>query len=546
VVTATQGDITSTITQPATIQGGNEAVLYAKTAGYLKTIYVDKGDRVRAGQLLAVIESPELANQSDQARATYRQSQSATLGVVATKSRAQADVAQAAASVERARSEALQGDAVIARAQAEQARVEAQVPKLKAAVQEAEANVQGAQEQQAQAQAEVGRWQQQVKASEAAVRTLQSALQKAQADAQLQRTTYSRLKAVQDKDSGLIAAQQVDEARARMAASQSEVETAQNRVEAARQETATVEQQLEAARRGAAAAASKVDAAKSHVLAARGDLQASQQDIEAARQQVKVAQAQRDSAQRQVGVAEAQRSALAAQVRVTDAQIATARQQGAGSRSAMQAAANLADYARIVAPFDGIVTERLVDPGAFVQNAAGNQAGARGIVKVVSDRTLRIMIPVPEANIPYISKGKTAVLAVDAYPKQTFTGTVTRFASAVDPKSRTMLTEVDLLNAAGKLRPGMFARVTLTLETRRNALSVPSEALMGKEDRSVYVVEGGKAHKVPVIVGVDDGKMAEIKEGLQPGAQVVLTGRDALVDGAPVKAEPAPVEPAKK
>ena len=546
IVTPTHGDIPRNITQPATIQGRDEAVLYAKAAGYLKSIYVDKGDRVRAGQVLAVIESPELLHQRDQARSAYQQAEANTQSVLAGKGRAEADVAQAAATVERAKSDALQAEAGISQARAEQSRAEAQVPKLQATVQEAEANVQGAEEGQAQAQAEVGRWQQAIKASQATVNAAQASLTKAQADARLQQTTYNRLKAVQDRDSGLIAAQQVDEARARMEAAQSEVANARSHVEAARQDTATLEQQLEGARRAAAAAAKKVDAARSHVKAAQSDLQASKDDIEAARQRVKVAEAQRDSSKRQVTVAEAGRRALGAQVRVANAQVAASREQGAGSRSAMQAAADLAGYTRITAPFDGVVTERLADPGALVQNAAGSQAGARGIVKVVSDRTLRVMIPVPEAVLPYIRPGKTAVVSVDAFPKQTFPGTVTRSASAVDPRSRTMLTEVDLQNPGGKLRPGMYARVTLTLETHYGALSIPSEAVMGKEDRSVYLVEGGKAHKVPVTVGVDDGKMAEITDGLKPGAQVVLTGRDNLVDGAPVKTEPAKVEPAKK
>ncbi len=546
VVKATPADVPRTIAQPATIQGGDEAVLYAKAAGYLKHLYVDKGDRVRAGQVLAVIESPELLHQRDQARSAYEQSLANTQGVLAAKGRAAADVSQAAAAVERARADARQAEAVIDRARAEQARAEAQVPRLQADVQEAEANVRQAEEQQAQAQAEIGRWQQQVKAAQAAMHAAQSAQQKAEADARLQQTTYSRLKAVQDQDRGLIAAQLVDEARARMESSRSEVETARSRVEAAKQDAAAVEQQLEGARRAAAAGTRKVEAARSHVRAAAGSLQASQQDIEAARQQVKVAQAQRESAQRQVAVTEAQHRAVGAQLRVAEAEIAAARQQGQGSHSAMEAAADLAGYTRIVAPFDGVVSERLADPGAFVQNAAANQASARGIVKVVRDNTLRVMIPVPETDIPFISRGKAAVVTADAYPKQTFPGTVTRFASTVDAKSRTMLTEVDLVNAGGKLRPGMYCRVLLTLETHHGAITIPSEAVMGKEDHFVYRVEDGKARKVAVTVGVDDGKSAEITGGLRPGDAVVVVGRDNLVDGAAVKAEPAKLEPATR
>jgi RND family efflux transporter MFP subunit len=262
---------------------------------------------------------------------------------------------------------------------------------------------------------------------------------------------------------------------------------------------------------------------------------------------VRVAEAQADAAGHQVGFADAGRRAMGEQVRVAEAQIAASRQQVAGSRSALATAADMAGYTRITAPFDGVVTERLADPGAFVQNAGGNQAAARGVVKVVRDRTLRVMIPVPETDIPLIRKDQNAVVTVDAYPKESFPGRVSRFATAVDPKSRTMLTEVDLPNPGGRLRPGMYARVILSLQTHRSALSVPSDAVMGKdEDRFVYTVSGGKAHKTPVKIGVDDGKMAEITEGLQPDSQVVLVGRDTLVDGAAVKTEPAKIEPAKR
>lgn len=540
-VLPTRGDVARTIAQPATIQGIEEASLYAKTSGYLKQVLVDKGDRVRRGQLLAVIESPEIHAQQLQAGAAYRQSLAATQGTIAAKGRAQADVAQAAAAVERAKADTRQAEAAIGKAQADQARSEAQVPKMKALAAEAAAAVQQAEEQQGQSQAEVRRWQQQAKSAQAALRAAQAGEKKAAADFQLQQVTYNRYKSVQDRDAGLITGQQVDEARARMEASRNELEAAGNRVEAAREEVGTAEQQVESARRQAAAAAKRVDAARGHADAAREDLQIAQKEIDAARQQVRVTEAQRDSAQRQVAVAENQRKALGTQVMVAEAGIAAARQESQGSKEALSAAASMAGYARLVAPFDGLVTERFVDPGAFVQNAANNQAAAKPVLKVVRDQSLRVLVPVPESAIPSIRRGQPAAIAVDAYPKYLFQGTVTRFASALDSKTRTMVTEVDIPNRHGQLRPGMYARVTLTLGIHRDALSVPSEAVMGPEDkRFVYVVVNGHARRTPVTVGVDDGKSAEITSGLDAESQVVVVGRDTLVDGAAVKAQPAP------
>src|SRR2546428_4142437 len=102
-VVPSQGNIARTITQPATLLGIEEATLYAKTAGYLKSISVDKGDRVRAGQVLAAIESPELLHQREQAQAAYAQAQAVSVGSVASQGRAVADARQAQAGVGRAR-----------------------------------------------------------------------------------------------------------------------------------------------------------------------------------------------------------------------------------------------------------------------------------------------------------------------------------------------------------------------------------------------------------------------------------------------------------
>jgi len=541
VVTAAPEDVTRAISQPGTIQGIEEATLFARATGYLKGVYVDKGDRVRAGQLLALIDSAELGAQRDQASAAYQESRADVAGATAQRRRAEAAVDESAAVVNRARADVTQGGAAIEQARAELARTEAQRPRLEALVREAEATAEQTAEEQQRAQFEIARWQQEEVAAQAAVRAAQSGVEKAESDARLQETTFKRYKAVQDKDAGLIAAQQVDEARARMEASRAEVDVSRGRLDTARRQAATIGPQIEGARRGAAAAARKLDAAKSRIDAARNELQVHQREIESAKQLVAVARSKADSAVHQVTVAQSQNRAAAAQTRVVDTQITAARAQSQGMRSALQNAAALADYRRVVAPFDGVVTERLADAGQLVQSSASGQTGARGIVKVVRDNSLRVMIPVPEADTAFVRRGAAAELHVDAYPKETFRGTVTRFSGAVDPRSRTLLTEIQLPNPGGKLRPGMYVRVRLTLEVHRGALTVPSEAVMGKDDRSVWRVVDGKAKKTPVTVGVDTGKTAEITSGLQAGDTVVVVGRDSLTEGVQVKTEPADV-----
>src|SRR5437762_2308855 len=128
VVTPVVGDVPRGISQPGTIQGIEEAALYAKASGYLKSISVDKGDRVKAGQVLAVIESPELHFQQAQAQASYQQSVAGAQGAEAAKGRAQADVEGAKAGVARAEADARQAEATVARGQAGRARAEGQGP----------------------------------------------------------------------------------------------------------------------------------------------------------------------------------------------------------------------------------------------------------------------------------------------------------------------------------------------------------------------------------------------------------------------------------
>jgi len=545
-VLATEGDVSKLITQPATLQGIEEASLFSRASGYVKEIRVDKGSRVRQGEVLAIIESPELQFQQQQAKATYDQSVAGTRSAEASRGRATADTTQAQASVEKARAEVRQAAAVIDRAESDLAKAQAQLPKMQAAVRTAEATVGQTIEQQGQAEADVTRWQLQVVTAQAALAAVRASQSKAESDQRLQRLTYQRLKAIQDRDAGLVTGQDVDVARARMESADSEFEALRSRMDAARGEVSTAEQQVNTARRAAAAATKRVDAVRSQLDGAREDVRIGQRDIESARQQVKVTQAQRDAAEKQVAVAQGQHQALTQQEKVSDAMLSGARLQSKGSQSALSSASAIAGFTRIVAPFDGIVTERLADRGAFVQNATNNQASARPILKVVRDGTLRVGIPVPETAVPSIRVGQPAEVTVDALPKTPFRGRVSRFAAALDPKSRTMLVEVDIQNSNRQLRPGMYARVALTLGVHAKALSIPSEAVMGPEDkRFVYTVVSGKALRTPVTTGIDNGKTVEILSGLTKDVPVVLVGRDTLTDGVAVKASPAPVTTGK-
>jgi len=148
----------------------------------------------------------------------------------------------------------------------------------------------------------------------------------------------------------------------------------------------------------------------------------------------------------------------------------------------------LVSYTHIVAPFDGVVTGRFVDPGALIQ-ASGSQSGsAQGasgpskagvspVVSVADLSKLRLYIYVPEAETSLIRVGMPATLTLREFPGRQFTGTVARFAKALDLSTRTMLTEVDLENPEHELYPGMYADVTLELARHSDAMQVPVTAI---------------------------------------------------------------------
>jgi RND family efflux transporter MFP subunit len=196
----------------------------------------------------------------------------------------------------------------------------------------------------------------------------------------------------------------------------------------------------------------------------------------------------------------------------------------------------LMDYAKIKAPFDGIVTERFVDPGALIQTAT-SASNVSPVVTVQRVDTVRVFADVPEPDVPAVDRGDPATLVLSALPQKKFEGVVTRFASALDPLTRTMKVEVDFPNPEGLLRPGMYGNLTLALETRAEALTLPATALLTEKDNTfVYVVEDGKVRKVEISTGIDDGIQVEIVKGLRGNEEVVVAGTSAVNDGGRVRA----------
>ncbi|MBK9241561.1 MAG: efflux RND transporter periplasmic adaptor subunit [Acidobacteria bacterium] len=179
----------------------------------------------------------------------------------------------------------------------------------------------------------------------------------------------------------------------------------------------------------------------------------------------------------------------------------------------------------IVSPVDGFIGRRNLDQGAF---AGANTA----IVSVVDIATVRLISNLVEKDFKRVNAGVTALIEVDAFPGEQFTGTVSRVAPVFDSATRTASMEIEVPNPGYRLKPGMFARVKLTVEVRPDALTVPRNAVVDSEgQRGVFLVDGQSAKFQPVTTGLQDNERIEILSGLTEGTRVITTGALALRSG---------------
>ncbi len=203
------------------------------------------------------------------------------------------------------------------------------------------------------------------------------------------------------------------------------------------------------------------------------------------------------------------------------------------ARAGLDRLLSMAAYLHIASPRSGVIGKRFLDVGALVPAGTTSQSSATPIVSLYSIDRLRVVVDVPETEVGQTARGRAAKLVFDALPGRSFQGHIGRYSGALDAETRTLRTEIDVENPNHEILPGMFCRVLIDLETHKGALSVPAGALVvEKQKRSVFIVQAGKAKKVPVKTGADDGIRVEILEGLQGEEQVVLAGKDSLSDGA--------------
>jgi len=205
------------------------------------------------------------------------------------------------------------------------------------------------------------------------------------------------------------------------------------------------------------------------------------------------------------------------------------------AESSLRAVKQMEQYLSVTAPFDGIITERMVHPGALVGPAG---AGAGALLQLEQMSRLRLLVAVPEAEYTGIITGAQVPFTVPAYKAQTFTSTVARLSRSVDPKTRSMLVELDVSNAAGALAPGMYPEVSWPVRPPVESLLVPATSVVTTTERTFVIrVNNARAEWVDVRKGVSAGDLVEVTGSLQPGDTVVRRGSDEIREGTPIQAQ---------
>jgi RND family efflux transporter MFP subunit len=192
-----------------------------------------------------------------------------------------------------------------------------------------------------------------------------------------------------------------------------------------------------------------------------------------------------------------------------------------------------------VAPFDGVVARRLVNRGDLVQAATSTRTTPLLTVQRID--TIRVFCDVPENDVPHLHLGDPAIVKPYGFEGKPFTGTVTRFSLRLNPETRNMRTEIDLPNPEERLYPGMYAEVSLEMNRRRDALTVPAAAV-GSDGLGnfVYTVSDNRISRLAINIGLSDRGRTEVTGGLSTETPVVTTFRGAPPPGTAVRPLAAP------
>ena len=466
------------------VQAISATSIQARASGYIARLYVDIGSRVKAGQVLAEIESPDADQQ----------------------------VAQANADTARSRATVGQSLANVAKSQAGVAQSQADLVRQKAAIKQAQAALAGSQAKVAQAQAAEAGAKAKLAQTRHAVDTQNASL--AQADSQYDLATVTARRYAALLKEGFVAQQDYDQAAATLKTTAATVQAAQANIQASKSDVTAAEQDVAAAAALVDAARSDEDAARANVAAGIAAYQSLLTDVTASRATVQASRA--DVAANQAAVSSSEANARRYEV--------------------------LSGFKRVVAPFDGVITARNVDIGSLVSPgtnvAAGSTTPTSGLFGIARTDTLRIFVNLPQTYYQWVKAGSRARVLIRELPNTPFEGIVQQSAGALNSGSRTLLTEIRLPNPGSVLLPGMYAQVQLPTGSGHATLRVPADVLkVDAQGTRIGVVDPqNRVHFRNIVLGRDFGSEVEVVSGITAADRLVDNPSDDLKDGGTVHA----------
>lgn len=224
----------------------------------------------------------------------------------------------------------------------------------------------------------------------------------------------------------------------------------------------------------------------------------------------------------------------AAQSGANDATVQAAQANIAAGQANVRSLQEQAGFSRVLAPFSGTILSRGIDTGSLI--SAGSANSVTQLFTIGQSGTVRVFTNVPQANAPAVMSAHTAQVQFRELPGQTFSGTIARTSSSIDPGSRTLLAEIDLPNPDGRILPGMFASVLFDTRRAQPPLLLPANALVVRTaGPQAFVVDADHvAHLHNLTLGRDYGVNTEVISGLKAGDLVILSPGDNVTDGAKV------------
>ncbi|MBT5715232.1 efflux RND transporter periplasmic adaptor subunit, partial [Candidatus Poribacteria bacterium] len=487
-VLATRGDIQREITTSGTIEAVADVSVYAKMPGRVEDILVDEGMRVGVDDVVAILEHEELELQALQASAAALAAAAAHEQVHAlAEVRVRAQAAQAAAGLQAAEAALkLVQDLAETRAHSQTDQAEAGLAVIQANLAKLRRGLRD--EERAQIRAGLA---QAVAAREDASR-----------NAERMQTLF---------DNGAISKQTLDSAGTLL-----DVAKAQDR--AAREQLAMAENGSR--EEDISSLEAQVRQAEAGVMVARkqADSQTWESDIAMAAAQVEQARAGDTTARSLVDAKSWEAEITAASAAVTQAE------------ASLALAEKRLDDAFIKAPIAGTIARRSVDPGDMANPAAP-------ILDIVQMDTVRATVRVLEADLADLAVGGPAGVLLQTLPSAV-AASISRISPTVDSASRTAEVEIEMSNADGAARPGMFARVSFPIDVRRNAILLPRDTVVqgsAGDGAYVYAVSNGRARRAPVEQGLTNGGSVQVIAGVDAGVEVVYSGRQSLREGDFVK-----------